>query len=91
MLIRPSSELRNNYIGISELARTTGEPVFITNKGEGDGVFISVDAWEEREKMFRHRDLIYAAELSRLSGEPAVTQEALDTRMEALFHACEEE
>ena len=91
MLIRPSSELRNNYIGISELARTTGEPVFITNKGEGDGVFISVDAWEEREKMFRHRDMIYAAELSRLNGEPAVMQEALDKRMEALFHACEEE
>ena len=91
MLIRPSSELRNNYIGISELARTTGEPVFITNKGEGDGVFISVDAWEEREKMFRHRDMIYAAELSRLSGEPTYTQEALDVRMEALFHACEEE
>ena len=35
--------------------------------------------------------MIYAAELSRLSGEPAVTQEALDKRMEALFHACEEE
>lgn len=90
MHIRPSSELRNNYIGISELARTTGEPIFITNKGEGDGVFISVDAWEEREKMFRHRDMIYAAELSRLNGEPTFTQEELDKRMEALFHAYEE-
>ena len=91
MHIRPSSELRNNYIGISELAKTTGEPIFITNKGEGDGVFISVDAWEEREKMFRHRDRIYAAELSRLSGEPAFTQAALDQRMEELFDACREE
>lgn len=91
MHIRPSSELRNNYIGISELARTTGEPIFITNKGEGDGVFISVDAWEAREKMFRHRDMVYAAELSRLSGEPAVTQETLDKRIEELFHVCEEE
>jgi prevent-host-death family protein len=91
MHIRPSSELRNNYIGISELARTTGEPIFITNKGEGDGVFISVDAWEAREKMFRHRDMVYAAELSRLSGEPTVTQEALDKRMEELFHTHEEE
>ena len=90
MQIRPSSELRNNYIGISELAKSTGEPIFITNKGEGDGVFISVDAWEEREKMFRHRDMIYAAELSRLNGEPTFTQEELDKRMEALFHAYEE-
>ena len=50
-----------------------------------------MDAWEAREKMFRHRDMVYAAELSRLSGEPAVTQEALDKRIEELFHACEEE
>ena len=65
MQIRPSSALRNDYNAISELARKTGEPVFITNKGEGDGVFMSVEAFEEREKMFRHRDAIYAAELSR--------------------------
>ena len=68
MQIRPSSALRNDYNAISELAKKTGEPVFITNKGEGDGVFMSVEAFEEREKMFRHRDAIYAAELSRLSG-----------------------
>ena len=90
MHIRPSSDLRNNYIGISELAKATGEPIFITNKGEDDGVFISMAAWEEREKMFHHRDLIYAAELSRLSGDEALTQAELDARMEELFHACEE-
>ena len=61
MQIRPSSALRNDYNAISELAKKTGEPVFITNKGEGDGVFMSVEAFEEREKMFRHRDAIYAA------------------------------
>ena len=65
MQIRPSSALRNDYNAISELAKKTGEPVFITNKGEGDGVFMSVEAFEEREKMFRHRDAIYAAEFSR--------------------------
>ena len=89
MQIRPSSALRNDYNAISELARKTGEPVFITNKGEGDGVFMSVEAFEEREKMFRHRDAIYAAELSRLSGEPVCSQSELDERMEALFNAAE--
>lgn len=90
MQIRPSSALRNDYNAISELARKTGEPVFITNKGEGDGVFMSVEAFEEREKMFRHRDAIYAAELSRLSGEPVWgSQSELDARMEELFNAAE--
>jgi hypothetical protein len=44
---------------------------------------------EEREKMFRHRDKIYAAEISRLSGEPVCTPEELDERMEELFRAYE--
>ena len=77
------------HCAISDLARKTGEPVFITNKGEGDGVFMSVEAFEEREKMFHHRDAIYAAELSRLSGEPVYSQSELDERMEAIFNAAE--
>lgn len=89
MQIRPSSALRNDYTQISELAKTSGEPVFITNKGEDDGVFMSMAAYEEREKMFRHRDKIYAAEFSRLSGEPVYTQEQMDDRMEELFRAYE--
>ena len=90
MFIKPSSALRNDYTSVSELAKATGEPIFITNKGEGDGVYLSMEAWEEREKLFRHRDRIYAAEMSRLSGEPVYTQAEVDGRMETLFHAWEE-
>ena len=89
MQIRPSSALRNEYTQISELAKASGEPIFITNKGEDDGVYMSMAAYEEREKMFRHRDKIYAAELSRLSGEPVCTPEELDERMEELFRTYE--
>ena len=48
-----------------------------------------MEAFEEREKMFRHRDKIYAAEISRLSGEPTYTPEEIEERMEALFRAYE--
>ena len=89
MQIRPSSALRNDYQQIAELAKTSGQPVFITNKGEGDGVFMSIEAYEEREAMFRHRDMIYAAEMSRLSGEPTCTPAQMHERLEALFDACE--
>ncbi len=89
MKIRPSSALRNEYTQISLLAKESGEPIFITNKGEDDGVFMSMEAYEEREKMFRHRDQIYAAELSRLNGEKAYTAEEMHERMEALFRAHE--
>lgn len=89
MYIKPSSALRNDYMSISELAKQTGEPIFITNKGEGDGVFVSMELWEEREKMFRHRDKVYAAEISRLNGDPVYSQEELDAKMESLFNASE--
>lgn len=89
MKIRPSSALRNEYTQISMLAKESGEPIFITNKGEDDGVFMSMEAYEEREKMFRHRDQIYAAELSRLNGEKTYAADEMHERMEALLHACE--
>ena len=89
MQIRPSSALRNDYTQISELAKASGEPIFITNKGEDDGAFMSMAAYEEREKMFRHRDMIYAVEMNRLSDEPVYTPEEMDEKTEALFHAYE--
>ncbi|MBQ0037944.1 MAG: type II toxin-antitoxin system Phd/YefM family antitoxin [Clostridiales bacterium] len=54
MKISPSSALRNNYTQISERAKVSGDPFFITNKGEDDGVFMSMAAYEDREKMYRH-------------------------------------
>ena len=89
MKIKPSTALRNEYPQISELAKVSGEPIFITNKGEADVVVLSMEAYEEREKMFRHRDLVYAAEMSRLNGEPTYTAEEVDARMEELFRAYE--
>ena len=85
MYIRPSSDLRNNDTGTSDLTKSSGEPVFITKEENADGVSLSMEAWEEREKMFRHRDRVYAAELSKLSGEPVCTPEELDKRIESLF------
>lgn len=89
MVIRPSSALRNDYTKISDLAKAAGEPIFITRNGEDDGVYMSMETFEEREKMYRHRDAVYAAEFSRLSGEPTFTPEELQERMEALLRAYE--
>lgn len=36
MKIKASTALRNEYLKISELAHASGEPVYITNKGEAD-------------------------------------------------------
>jgi prevent-host-death family protein len=89
MIIKPSTGLRNEYTQISELAKASGEPIYITNKGEADIVVLSMDAYEEREKMFRHRDLIYEAEFSRLSGTPTFSSDDIRTELEKLYAAAE--
>lgn len=87
MKIKPSTALRNEYPQISELVKETGEPIIITNKGEADLIVMSVAAFEEREKMFRHRDKIYAAEVARVSSIPTYTSEQIRGELEALYEA----
>ena len=41
MQIRASTALRNEYLQISQLAKVSGEPIYITNKGEADLVIQS--------------------------------------------------
>jgi len=45
--IKPSSALRNKYAEISKYCKETGEPVYITNNGEGDLVVMDIEAFEE--------------------------------------------
>lgn len=68
MNIKPSTMLRNDYPQLSQLAKASGEPIFITNKGESDGVFMSMDTYEQREKELAHRASILEAEFSRING-----------------------
>ena len=85
MTIKPSTALRNDYLQISALAKALGEPIYITNKGEADGVFMSVEAFEEREKMLNHRASILEAELARLSGAPTYSLQEIRARLDEKY------
>lgn len=86
MTIKPSTALRNEYLQISLLARETGEPIFITNKGQADGVYMSIEAYEEREKMLTHRASILAAEAERLAGAPTYTVDDVRARLKEKYN-----
>ena len=89
MQIKASTALRNEYPKISELAHASGEPIFITNKGEADLVVLSIEAFEE--KMLAHRASILEAEFSRLSGAPTYTMEQVNEMVKEKFRHAQSE
>ena len=73
MIIKASATLRNDYTTISNLAKTTKEPIYITKNGEGDMVLMSIDAFEKREQILQLRAKVLQAEQERISGERTIS------------------
>lgn len=80
MIIKASAALRNDYLSISNLAKDTKEPIYITKNGEGDGVFMSMEAFEKREQILQLRAKVLQAEQERLEG--AKTRSIAEARKE---------
>ena len=59
-MIRPVSDLRNNFAEISKTVHETAQPVFLTKNGYGDMVVLSMEAFENFKLQAAERE----AELS---------------------------
>jgi len=64
-IIRPISDLRNNFTTISEIVHSDKEPVFLTKNGIGDLVVMSLDYYDQQlarlelyQKLNEARELI---------------------------------
>ena len=73
MIIKPSAALRNSYSQISDLARESEEPIYITVNGEGDGVYMNMYAFEKREEILNLREKVLQAEEERIRGEKTLS------------------
>ena len=67
-MIRPVSDLRNNFAEISKTVHETAQPVFLTKNGYGDMVVLSMEAFEnlqfESEVYFKLQAAEREAELT---------------------------
>ena len=73
MIIKASASLRDDYTSISNLAKETKEPIYITKNGEGDLVLMSIEAYEQREQMLKLRERVLQAEQERVDGMPTLS------------------
>ena len=73
MIIKPSAALRNDYASISNLAKETKEPIYITKNGEGDMVLMSIEAFEKREQILTLRERVLQAEQERQNGAKSMS------------------
>lgn len=67
-MIRPVSDLRNNFADISKTVHETAQPVFLTKNGYGDMVVLSMEAFEnlqfESEVYFKLKEAEREADLT---------------------------
>ena len=85
MIIKASATIRQNYNEISELCKTTKEPVYLTKNGEGDLVVMDIDSFTRREKMLKLREKLLSVEENRLHGSIDCTVEELDSYLESVI------
>lgn len=81
MIIKASAALRNGYTEISEMAKKTKEPIYITKNGEGDLVVMNIDAFERREQILQLRAKVLQAEQERIEGAETLSVSEASKRL----------
>ena len=89
MIIKASASIRQNYNDISELCKTTKEPVYLSKNGEGDLVVMDIESFSRREKMLKLREELIAVEEERIRGAKYYSVDEIDEFMDAVIEDVE--
>lgn len=83
-IIRPVSDLRNNFAEISKTVHETSQPVFLTKNGYGDMVVMSMEAYEKMQfESDVYSKLSEAEREAEATGERFSSKEVLKTMRNA--------
>ena len=76
-IIKPISDLRNNFNKISEECHKNAEPVFITKNGQGDLVVMSIALYEKQQALIELYQKLSEAESESKSHASRVSHKDL--------------
>ncbi len=79
---RTIADLSQKTHEIARLCQETGEPVRITDNGEGDLVVMSLDAYERGQARLELYRLLDEAEADFLNGDRGVSVETIRQRLQ---------
>ncbi len=71
-VIKPISDLRNNFKTISFECHENGEPVYLTKNGKGDLVVMSIEEFERLQGQLELYSKLGEAEAIGISGDVGV-------------------
>jgi prevent-host-death family protein len=74
-IIKPISDLRNNFNQISEICHKQQEPVFVTKNGKGDMVVMSLALYEQQQALLELYQKLGEAEAQSLAGLPTISHQ----------------
>jgi len=91
MVIKSSATLRNNYRKVADFCIESGQPVFLTNNGEGELVVMSIQAWqEERQRIQVEEALLRIEEEERLGIAKYTPIEEVFAQIDQIINDAEE-
>jgi prevent-host-death family protein len=82
-IIKPISDLRNNFNEISRICHREGQPVYITKNGKGDLVVMSLALYERQEALLELYRKLGVAEGESESGATAIGHKEMMKRLKA--------
>ena len=82
-IIKPISDLRNNFNQISEICHEEGQPVFITKNGQGDLVVMSMALYEKQQALLELYQKLAEAEVQSAAQLPRTTHKDLIGKLRA--------
>ena len=81
MHIKPSTAIRQDYTGFSELCHSIDEPVVLTRNGEADLVVMSYEAFERSEARMKLQALLLTADRQLADGDSLLDSAAVFDRV----------